>query len=116
VAADTLEGGFWAILLVRPPRRLTYSTQGLLTEEFFYIGMQYMVKMCFLLFYFRLSDAPWFRRALLAVIGFHTATTIVIWLLYGFQCRPLAAFYDPASYPHVKCLGINMYVAFLSPN
>lgn len=70
--------------------------------------MQFSVKMCFLLFYFRLSDTPTFRRCLWGVIVFHSVTTLVIWLLYALQCMPLAAFYDPQSYPDVKCLPTNM--------
>ena len=90
------------------PEWLPVLMKGLLAEEFFYIWMQFVVKMCFLLFYFRLSKTSLFRRCLWGVIGFHIVTTVVIWLLYGLQCMPLAAFYDAASYPDVKCLDTNM--------
>ncbi|UPL02206.1 hypothetical protein LCI18_013140 [Fusarium solani-melongenae] len=85
-----------------------FRTLGLLAEEFWYIWMQFAVKICFLLFYFRLSSATNFRRALWAIIIFHVVTTIVIWLLYGLQCRPIAAFYEPEKYPGVKCLDTNV--------
>lgn len=88
--------------------QLTIYLQGLLAEEFWYIWMQFSVKMCFLLFFFRLSNTRTFRAALWSVIAFHCVTTVVIWLLYGLQCMPLAAFYDPESYPDVKCLHTNM--------
>ncbi|RFU23570.1 hypothetical protein B7463_g12768, partial [Scytalidium lignicola] len=95
-------------VMTEHPEWLPLLLKGLLAEEFWYIWMQFSVKMCFLLFYFRLSKASQFRMALWGVIGFHIATTVVIWLLYGLQCRPLAAFYDPASYPGVKCLSTDV--------
>lgn len=73
-------------------------------EEFWYIWMQFVVKMCFLLFYLRLSAERKFRTILWSVVAFHIATTVVIWLLYAFQCMPLAAFYDALSYPDVECV------------
>jgi hypothetical protein len=87
---------------------LTVHIQGLLAEEFYYIWMQFTVKMCFLLFYRRLSEERWFQRALYGVIGFHAVTTVVIWLLYALQCMPLAAFYDPLGHPGVTCLPTGM--------
>ncbi|KAI0136484.1 hypothetical protein BJ170DRAFT_677357 [Xylariales sp. AK1849] len=90
------------------PEWLPLLLKGLLVEEFYYIWMQFSIKMCFLLFYFRLSSIPSFKNALYGVIGFHTATTILIWLLYGFQCIPLTAFYDPASYLEVICLNTDI--------
>jgi hypothetical protein len=77
-------------------------------EEFWYITMQLMVKMCFLLFYTRLSEARPFQIVLYSIMAFHVLTTVAAWFLYIFQCIPLAAFYDPASYPGVKCLDSNM--------
>ena len=83
-------------------------TQGLLAEEFLYVWEQFSIKMCFLLFYFRLSRTPWFLYALWGSIAWHISTTIAIWLLYGLQCRPLAAFWAPQLYPGVTCLDSNM--------
>ncbi|RSL60766.1 hypothetical protein CEP54_006575 [Fusarium duplospermum] len=90
------------------PEWIPMLLKGLLAEEFWYIWMQFAIKMCFLLFYFRLSSSTNFRRALWAIIVFHVVTTIVIWLLYGLQCRPIAAFYEPEKYPGVKCLDTNV--------
>lgn len=70
--------------------------------------MQFSVKMCFLLFFFRLSKTSWFLYALWATIGWHVSTTIAIWFLYGFQCRPLAAFWAPTDYPDATCLATDM--------
>ncbi|KAF4949865.1 hypothetical protein FSARC_13367 [Fusarium sarcochroum] len=90
------------------PEWIPILLKGLLAEEFWYIWMQFAIKICFLLFYFRLSNHISFRRALWAIIAFHVVTTVVIWLLYGLQCRPLAAFYEPENYPGVKCLDTNV--------
>ncbi|CAG1974452.1 unnamed protein product [Fusarium graminearum] len=78
--------------------------QGLLVEEFYYVLMQFGVKLCFLLFFFRLSNRRRFRIALWSVIAFHVGSTIGIWLLYALQCQPLKAFYHPELYPNVKCI------------
>lgn len=70
--------------------------------------MQFALKMCFLLFFFRLSNTPWFIRTLWTVIVFHVLSTIAIWLLYGLQCIPLEAFYYPELHPTVTCLDTDM--------
>ena len=70
--------------------------------------MQFSVKMCFLLFFFRLSSQRPFRIALWSVIVFHAGSTIAIWLLYALQCQPLEAFYNKARYPDVKCISNDM--------
>lgn len=72
--------------------------------------MQFAVKMCFLLFFFRLSETQLFLQFLWAIIGFHMLSTIAIWLLYSLQCRPLKAFYAPELYPDAKCLSTTMFV------
>ncbi|KAI0480039.1 hypothetical protein GGR56DRAFT_248853 [Xylariaceae sp. FL0804] len=95
-------------IMATHPEWLTIITKGLLAEEFWYIWMQFTVKMCFLLFYFRLSKTEAFLRALWAVIAFHCVTTVVIWLLYALQCMPLAAFWDPTKYPNTTCLSSNV--------
>lgn len=56
--------------------------------------------MCFLLFYYRLTDRTGFRRWLWAILGFHIVTTVVIALLVGLQAIPLAAVYEPEKYPN----------------
>ncbi|KAG9254481.1 uncharacterized protein F5Z01DRAFT_107874 [Emericellopsis atlantica] len=78
--------------------------QGLLAEEFYYVWMQFSVKLCFLLFFFRLSSQRPFRIALWSVIVFHVGSTIAIWLLYALQCQPLEAFYYKERYPDVQCI------------
>ncbi|KAF5021006.1 hypothetical protein F66182_6937 [Fusarium sp. NRRL 66182] len=95
-------------LMATHPEWISILIKGLLAEEFWYIWMQFVIKICFLLFYFRLSPNLKFRQALWGVVTFHVVTTIVIWLLYGLQCRPLAAFYEPEKYPNVKCLETNV--------
>uniref|UniRef100_A0A4E9EN24 Rhodopsin domain-containing protein n=1 Tax=Gibberella zeae TaxID=5518 RepID=A0A4E9EN24_GIBZA len=85
--------------------------QGLLVEEFYYVLMQFGVKLCFLLFFFRLSNRRRFRIALWSVIAFHVGSTIGIWLLYALQCQPLKAFYHPELYPNVKCISNSIKLA-----
>ncbi|KAL7782340.1 hypothetical protein V8C43DRAFT_296088 [Trichoderma afarasin] len=86
------------------PEWMTILLKGLLLEEYWYVFMQFAVKMCFLLFFFRLSETQLFLQFLWAIIGFHMLSTIAIWLLYSLQCRPLKAFYAPELYPDAKCL------------
>lgn len=83
---------------------MLHLLKGLLAEEFIYVWMQFSIKMCFLLFFFRLSKNKIFRASLWSVIAFHVLTTIGIWLLYGLQCQPLEAFYDKVKYPEVQCI------------
>jgi hypothetical protein len=82
--------------------------QGLLVEEFYYVWMQFGVKLCFLLSFFRIFGKVTLRIPLLFVTAFHVGSTIAIWLLYALQCRPLKAFYHPELYPNVKCISNNM--------
>ncbi|GKU09966.1 unnamed protein product [Fusarium langsethiae] len=96
------------VVMATRPEVMTDLLTGLLVEEFYYVLMQFGVKLCFLLSFFRLSDLRPFRIALWSVIAFHVGSTIAIWLLYGLQCRPLKAFYHPELYPHVKCISNNM--------
>lgn len=64
--------------------------------------------MCFLLFYYRLTDRTGFRRWLWAILGFHIVTTVVIALLVGLQSIPLAAVYEPQKYPNATSLDLNV--------
>lgn len=80
------------------------QSKGLLAEEFVYVFMQFAVKMCFLLFFFRLSKNKMFRACLWATIAFHALSTVGIWLIYALQCMPLEAFYDKAKHPSVQCV------------
>ncbi|TFB01316.1 hypothetical protein CCMA1212_007083 [Trichoderma ghanense] len=90
------------------PEWMALLLKGLLLEEFWYVFMQFAVKMCFLLFFFRLSSTPLFLQLLWAIVGFHVASTLAIWLLYALQCRPLKAFYAPELYPDAQCLSTNI--------
>ncbi|GKU12708.1 unnamed protein product [Fusarium langsethiae] len=96
------------VVMATRPEVMTDLLKGLLVEEFYYVLMKFGVKLCFLLFFFRLSDRRPFRIALWSVIAFHVGSTIAIWLLYALQCRPLKAFYHPELYPNVKCISNNM--------
>ncbi|KAK7733843.1 hypothetical protein SLS63_004629 [Diaporthe eres] len=72
------------------------------------------IKMCFLLFYYRLTDRTSFRRWLWAILGFHIVTTIVIASLVALQAIPLAAVYEPQNYPNAARidLGVILFVTF----
>ncbi|KAM0293681.1 hypothetical protein ACHAPM_011565 [Fusarium culmorum] len=96
------------VVMATRPEVMTDLLKGLLAEEFYYVWMQFSVKLCFLLFFFRLSDRRPFRIALWSIIAFHVGSTIAIWLLYALQCQPLKAFYHPELYPNVKCISNDM--------
>lgn len=64
--------------------------------------------MCFLLFFFRLSQTRAFVWSLWAVIALNSLGTIAILLFYGLQCLPLEAFYYPERHPGVKCINAKM--------
>lgn len=70
--------------------------------------------MCFLLFYYRLTDRTGFRRWLWAITGFHIVTTVVIAFLVGLQAIPLAAVYEPQNFPNATRidLGVILWVSF----
>lgn len=69
--------------------------------------------MCFLLFYYRLTDRTGFRRWLWAILGFHIFTTIVIACLVGLQAVPLAAVYEPQNYPNASRIDLSV-ILFVS--
>lgn len=94
--------------IVEKPTGMMTLLKGLLAEEFIYVFMQFAIKMCFLLFFFRLSKNKVFRASLWATIVFHSVSTVGIWLLYGLQCMPLEAFYDAAKHPTVQCISPNV--------
>ncbi|KAI3401818.1 hypothetical protein diail_8196 [Diaporthe ilicicola] len=79
-----------------------------LANQFWYTWLQFSIKMCFVLFYYRLTDRTGFRRWLWAILGFHIVTTVVIALLIGLQAVPLAAVYDPEKYPDAMRLDLNV--------
>lgn len=64
--------------------------------------------MCFLLFYYRLTDRTGFRRWLWAILGFHIVTTIVIAFLIGLQSMPLAAVYEPQNFPNATRIDLSV--------
>ncbi|KAJ0106886.1 hypothetical protein J7T55_014962 [Diaporthe amygdali] len=79
-----------------------------LVNQFWYTWLQFNVKMCFLLFYYRLTDRTGFRLWLWAIMGFHIITTVVIVLLIALQSIPLAAVYEPSKYPDAISLDLNV--------
>ncbi|KAL3427511.1 integral membrane family protein [Phlyctema vagabunda] len=83
----------------------------LFVEELYYVWMHCIIKMAFLLFYLRFATKS-FRKLVYCTIAVNVIFTVLQWLLYCFQCVPLKAFFDAASYPNVKCLD-NKILAFL---
>ncbi|KAG6365789.1 hypothetical protein INS49_007400 [Diaporthe citri] len=79
-----------------------------LVNQFWYAWLQFSIKMCFLLFYYRLTDRTGFRRWLWAILGFHIVTTIVIAILIGLQAVPLAAVYEPQNYPNAARIDLSV--------
>ncbi|KAL3584537.1 hypothetical protein FPOAC2_13999 [Fusarium poae] len=101
------------VVMATRPKVMTDLLKGLLVEEFYYVWMQFGVKLCFLLSFFRIFGKVTLRIPLLFVTAFHVGSTIAIWLLYALQCRPLKAFYHPELYPNVKCISNN--IAYFIP-
>lgn len=64
--------------------------------------------MCFLLFYYRLTDRTGFRRWLWAILGFHIVSTVVIVLIVGLQAVPLGAVYEPENYPNATRIDLSV--------
>ncbi|CAG9957042.1 unnamed protein product [Clonostachys rosea f. rosea IK726] len=100
-------------VVAEDPGNVTHLLKGLLAEEFYYVTLQFLVKMCFLLFFFRLSQTRAFVWSLWAVIALNSLGTIAILLFYGLQCLPLEAFYYPERHPDVKC--INAKITYFFP-
>jgi hypothetical protein len=73
--------------------------------------MHWVIKTAFLLFYLRFATKI-FRTLVYCTVGLNTILTLIIWLMYCFQCMPLDAFFNPAAHPTTKCLD-NSILAFV---
>ena len=60
--------------------------------------------MTFLLFYLRLAHTNTFKYTIWGTMGLNTMFTVIIWLIYCFQCIPLDAYFHPAAHPLTVCL------------
>lgn len=106
------------LLKVRPVthqcRALRLLCQWNLVNQFWYTLLQFSIKMCFLLFYYRLTDRTGFRRWLWAIVWFHVVSTVVIVFIVGLQAVPLAAVYEPENYPNAARipLGVILFVTY----
>jgi hypothetical protein len=84
------------------PESLAVLPKILLAQQFYYAFMHFIIKMCILAFYLRLSPQRSFRLAVYGTMAFNTVCTLAIWLLYGFQCIPMKSFWAPTV--EAKCL------------
>ncbi|CAJ2508802.1 Uu.00g138280.m01.CDS01 [Anthostomella pinea] len=77
----------------------------LFIEEFWYLLLQFIIKLSFLFFYRRtLNTTIGFQRTLYVVMGFVTCQTVGTWVFYGLQCIPIQAYFHPERYPDVHCV------------
>jgi hypothetical protein len=76
-----------------------------------YSWMHFIIKMAFLLFYLRFATKR-FRKLVYCTMAINIVFTLIILLLYCFQCMPLDAFFNPALHPNVKCVH-NSVLAFV---
>lgn len=69
--------------------------------------------MSFLLFYLRvLATTAGYKKAVWIVIGINIFQTIAILMLYGLQCIPIDAYFNPTLYDHPFCMstGLTLYL------
>ena len=66
--------------------------------------MHWIVKMAFLLFYLRIAHTKIFTWSIYATIATNCVFTVIIWMIYCFQCIPLDAYFNKAAHPTVQCL------------
>ncbi|KAH6663542.1 hypothetical protein B0J14DRAFT_258505 [Halenospora varia] len=104
-------GLHFAKVISEHPEWMQNLTNALFAEEMIYVWMHWAIKMAFLLFYLRFA-IKLFRTLVFWTIGLNTLFTIIIWLIYCFQCIPLSAFFNPTMHPGVKCLK-NSILAFV---
>ncbi|KAI4678269.1 uncharacterized protein J4E88_006790 [Alternaria novae-zelandiae] len=95
------------------PENLKKISTYLFAEEFYYLLLQFFIKMSFLFFYRRtLEVTPGFRIAVITtmiLVGLQTSGT---WIFYGLQCIPIQAFFTPELYPNAVCIssGLSYYL------
>jgi len=90
------------VLMDTDPESLAVLPKILLVQQFYYAFMHFIIKLCILAFYLRLSPQRSFRLAVYGTIVLNTACTLAIWLLFCFQCIPMKAFWSPMR--EAKCL------------
>ncbi|KAK8094945.1 hypothetical protein PG997_001630 [Apiospora hydei] len=77
----------------------------LFAEEFYYLFLQFLIKMSFLCFYLRtLTTTNRFQHAVYVVMGLVCFQTVGTWIFYGLQCIPIDAYFHPELYPNRRCI------------
>ncbi|KAK8038616.1 hypothetical protein PG993_007027 [Apiospora rasikravindrae] len=77
----------------------------LFAEEFYYLFLQFLIKMSFLFFYLRtLTTTTQFQHAVYIVMGLVCFQTVGTWIFYGLQCIPIDAYFHPELYPDRSCI------------
>ncbi|KAK7947844.1 uncharacterized protein PG986_008730 [Apiospora aurea] len=77
----------------------------LFAEEFYYLFLQFLIKMSFLCFYLRtLTTTNRFQHAVYVVMGLVCFQTVGTWIFYGLQCIPIDAYFHPELYPDRRCI------------
>ncbi|KAB2100644.1 hypothetical protein AG0111_0g10740 [Alternaria gaisen] len=68
----------------------------LFAEEFYYLLLQFFIKMSFLFFYCRTLEVdPGFKLAVIITMAL---------VFYALQCIPIQAYFHPELYPNAKCI------------
>ncbi|KAK8133485.1 hypothetical protein PG984_005497 [Apiospora sp. TS-2023a] len=81
----------------------------LFAEEFYYLFLQFLIKMSFLCFYLRaLTTTIQFQRAVYVVMGLVCCQTVGTWIFYGLQCIPIDAYFHPELYPNRRCIASSL--------
>jgi hypothetical protein len=82
-------------------------------EEFYYLLLQFFIKMSFLFFYRRtLQTTRPFKIAVICTMVLVCLQTGGTWIFYALQCIPIQAYFHPELYPNARCInsGISYYV------
>ncbi|KAF2623061.1 hypothetical protein BU25DRAFT_305614, partial [Macroventuria anomochaeta] len=85
----------------------------LFAEEFYYLLLQFFIKMSFLFFYRRTLEVnPGFRLAVIITVVLVCLQTGGTWIFYGLQCIPIQAYFQPELYPNAVCIssGLSYYL------
>ncbi|KAK8087401.1 hypothetical protein PG994_002375 [Apiospora phragmitis] len=83
--------------------------QYLFAEEFYYLFLQFLIKMSFLCFYFRtLTTTTRFQNAVYVVMSLVCCQTVRTWIFYCLQCIPIDAYFHPELYPNRRCVASSL--------
>ncbi|KAF7674256.1 hypothetical protein GT037_008022, partial [Alternaria burnsii] len=81
----------------------------LFAEEFYYLLLQFFIKMSFLFFYRRtLEVEPGFKLAVVITMALVCLQIAGTWVFYALQCIPIQAYFHSELYPNAKCISSSL--------